>query len=343
MTIDRQELEAHGAALAFGIPVKSIDNIDSGLVNATYLVRDISGLGYIVQAINTNVFPDPSKIMENYALIVKTAGRHMIVPEPLKTAAGTYLYTDGNSVWRCLTYITDSYSPTVLKNEQEAYVMARCFGRYSFLLSEEKPDLHTILPSFHDLSYRRSQLYDAIKVAGQERLHDAKKWLDRLNNYNHLFEKFGIIKSRTERFPVRYMHHDCKVSNILFHQKTHDVLCPIDFDTTQKGFFFSDLGDMMRTVLPNEGENHVALNELDIRNTYYEALMEGYLDSTAGLWTKEEREAMKWSGPMLLLIQGIRFLTDYLNNDVYYKTNYPEHNLNRAANQLTLLAILDRK
>jgi thiamine kinase-like enzyme len=137
------------------------------------------------------------------------------------------------------------------------------------------------------------------------------------------------------------MHHDCKIGNILFDRTTHEVICPIDLDTIMPGKYFSDLGDMIRTMACTEGEESRKWETIDIRKDFYESIVNGYLSAMGNVFTAEEKEHIHKSGLMMIFMQALRFITDFLEGDKYYKTSYPEQNLNRALNQLILLEKLE--
>ena len=136
-------------------------------------------------------------------------------------------------------------------------------------------------------------------------------------------------------------HPDCKISNILFNKLTNEVICPVDMDTTMPGKFFSDIGDMIRTMTCSVDENSTEWEFIKVRPSFYEAIMEGYLLGAGEIFTSEEKKNMHYSGLILTYMQSIRFVTDFINGDIYYRINYPEQNLNRALNQLILLERLE--
>ncbi|HEY4877277.1 MAG TPA: phosphotransferase, partial [Puia sp.] len=138
-------------------------------------------------------------------------------------------------------------------------------------------------------------------------------------------------------YPNRVMHHDCKITNILFDKKTEQVICPVDMDTVMPGKFFSDLGDMIRTMICTVDENSSDWEVIEIRPTFYKAILEGYLKGIGNIFSAEEIKNIHYSGLILIYMQSMRFVTDFLQSDIYYKINYPEQNLNRALNQLILL------
>lgn len=142
-------------------------------------------------------------------------------------------------------------------------------------------------------------------------------------------------------FKNRIMHHDCKLSNVLFHTITNEAITPIDLDTLMGGYFFSDLGDMIRSMVSGKGESE-SLKEISIDGKIYEALVGGYLVGMGDAFTKKEHKHIHHSGLIMIYMQALRFLSDYLLGDVYYKTAYKKENLDRAQNQLKLLESLEQ-
>lgn len=149
------------------------------------------------------------------------------------------------------------------------------------------------------------------------------KELKERERYCHFFE---IITSSDE-FPQRVMHHDAKISNVLFHEKTGKVICPVDYDTVMPGYYFSDLGDMIRSMASAAEENQTA--EPVIRKAFYEAIVTGYTDVLGGILTASERKYIHAAGLLMIYMQSLRFLTDYLNGDIYYQVSHESENLKK--------------
>lgn len=137
------------------------------------------------------------------------------------------------------------------------------------------------------------------------------------------------------------MHHDAKISNVLFSNKTGKVVCLVDFDTVMPGYFFSDLGDMIRSMVCPEDETSTKFSNICIRKEFYEAIVTGYLDVIGKELTESEKKYIHYSGLLMIYMQSLRFLADYLNGDVYYQITYPDQNFDRAKNQLILLQRLE--
>ncbi|MGC4039158.1 MAG: phosphotransferase, partial [Chitinophagaceae bacterium] len=142
-------------------------------------------------------------------------------------------------------------------------------------------------------------------------------------------------------FPIRVMHHDAKIANVLFDAKTGRVICAIDFDTTMPGYFFSDLGDMIRSMACSSDEHNTDFVNLHIRKDFYKAIVNGYLEVMNNYLTSEEKKYIHSAGLIMIYMQAVRFIADYLNNDTYYQISYAEQNFDRGLNQITLLKDLE--
>jgi Ser/Thr protein kinase RdoA (MazF antagonist) len=324
----------------FGIRLQKAEPITNGLINHTFKVTDTHGKAYLLQQINTSIFPEPDKVQENFVAVHGILSHRYAMPAIIPPAENELFVILDGACWRCFTFMENSYTPTGTLSEDLAYTTAKCFGEYTKVLSEARPKLHNILPRFHDLGLRAGQLLQAKAQATAQRLKLAAPWLSKLDAYNDLLKQYAYWIAHPQYFPQRILHHDAKASNILFDSGTHQLLCPIDLDTTQPGLFFSDLGDMIRSMVPNLEENDARFADLEARAGFLRAITEGYMDATHQLWTMQEREALPLSGKVLLYMQAIRFLADFLNNDAYYKTSYEQNNLDRAINQITVLHLL---
>jgi Ser/Thr protein kinase RdoA (MazF antagonist) len=156
--------------------------------------------------------------------------------------------------------------------------------------------------------------------------------------YKHFYEQ---IAESPDSFPLRVMHHDAKIANVLFSKKTGKVICPVDFDTVMPGYFFSDTGDMIRSMACSQDENSNDFDNLHIRADFYKAIIEGYLGIKNQFLTKEEKKNIHYTGLLMIYMQALRYMTDFLNGDIYYRITYPDQNLDRAKNQLNLLQRLE--
>lgn len=329
---------------AFNFPEPlEMEKLSTGLINHTYKTTFPDGQVFLLQSINTNVFNDPDRLQQNYVKIQQ----HFLeedsykLPGILGTRDGGLLYKGKNHVWRCFEYIKNTYSPMVSSTPEEAWLVASCFGNFSAKLSNLDPlKIQTVLPGFHDLALRFSQFTTALKGASQSRKSAADHLIGQALKHEYLVDFYIKVQASPKIFPLRILHHDCKIANILFRSEDNKIYSPIDLDTTQPGLFFSDIGDMVRSMVPNFPENHAQANELVIRGDFYEAIRDGYLESMHAYLSTEEMEQIDMTGKVIVYMQALRFLTDYLNQDIYYQISYPEQNLDRAANQFQLLQLL---
>ena len=329
---------------AFDFPEPlEMEKLSTGLINLTFKATFPSGAMYLLQNINTNVFNEPDKLQQNYQKVRMhlTAESGYPLPAIYPTKTGDLLYKGEQHVWRCFEYVKDTYSPTMSETAEQAWLVASCFGKFAAKLCQLDPkEISPVLPGFHDLSLRFKQFLQALETASEQRKRAAAQWITEALAHQDLVAFYDKLASHPERFPLHILHHDCKIANILFKNSDHQIYCPIDLDTTQPGLFISDIGDMIRSMVPNYPENHAAVHELAVRGDFYEALREGYLETTHSILSKAEIEHIDMSGKLLVYMQGLRFLTDYLNEDIYYQISYPDQNLDRAANQLQLLKLL---
>lgn len=338
---NRQDLQS--IAAGFGLPQAFVEPLGSGLIHYTYKA-EANGQAIVLQQINTKVFADPQALVQNYLVIYDHLRRQgeVQIPAPIPAVNGHWLLqdADGNS-WRATEYIANSYTPAATENAQSAFTTALCFGQFTRALSGvDKSQLEVVLANFHDLAYRYQQFEDVVASVQGLRLMRATHVIAELRQRKKLVDFYSSIKNNPE-YPVRLMHHDCKIGNILFDINTREVICPVDLDTIMPGKYFSDLGDMIRTMACTVDENSRAWEQIDIKPEFYNAIVEGYVQGIGNELTEAEREHIHMSGLLMTFMQTLRFLTDFLQGDIYYRVAEPEHNLNRALNQLILLEKLE--
>lgn len=328
----------------FDIPATKITPLSSGLINTTYKIVLENEQKFILQKVNTQIFKQPEKIasnVENIAKHLKSKHYTKEILEFIPTKAGHFFVeTPENtppSVYRLTPYFEQTQTFLQVENIDLAEKAATAFGEYALYLSDfpiEK--IETILPNFHNLDFRIAQFrsvllkenIDEIRLKNSENL---------LKISEHYINEFSVSLD----LPLRICHNDTKISNILFRNNT--PLSIIDLDTLQAGHLCADFGDMMRTYTPNFDENEKDTAKIEMRMPYFEAIAKGFVRTLTPILTKEEKETLVFGGKMLIFEQALRFLTDYLDNDTYYKTDYPEHNLVRAKNQLALLKSIDNQ
>jgi Phosphotransferase enzyme family len=317
--------------------------LTSGHINKTVeatLSYPTHEMHYILQRINTDIFPKPQDIMENIETVAKhleakNYPRPVLKCMPLLENNGFLVENGSNTeggTWRVVYAIENSFSILTVDNLEQAYDAAFAFGEYGRYLSDlDVSKIHTIIPRFHDADLRIEQFKTALKGNSKAiRLEKAKNDLTFIQTYIPFFENKKLD------IPLRVTHNDTKISNILFDKTTQKPSCIIDLDTLQPSTILSDFGDMVRAYTPNMGEDDPNFKDLTMRFDFFKSMTAGFLDGLKDALTPNEKAALIFGAKRTIFVQALRFMSDYLNNDVYYKTHYDEHNLIRAQNQLAL-------
>lgn len=333
------------AAVQFGKGVPVASGLGNGLINRTYKVDFSESPSIVLQCINQTTFPQPENIINNYRLMQDYATTHkgIQIPALLPAKNGKYYWIDpGGNFWRATAFFNNAYASSIPGNADAVYTAAKSFAAFTQSLGGLQADkLEIIIPDFHNLAYRYHQFEEVVKTAEIKRLLKATHVISEIRDRTHLVDFYNAVHNNEGSYPTRIMHHDCKISNILFDNATHAVICPVDLDTVMPGKYFSDIGDMVRTMACTEEENSTAWELIDVKPDYYNAIVNGYMEGMGADLTAAEKQHIHQPGLLLTYMQCIRFVTDFLNNDIYYKTIYPEQNLNRALNQLILLEKLE--
>jgi len=312
---------------------------DKGLINQTFVVSvgKINTKQFILQSINTAIFPLYKKGLENIILVKKELLKTNFFysfPTPIQDK---YICID-DVVWRMFPFIEGSVCYEKVKDKEQAFEAAKCLGNfYTSLVNFNAEQLHITLPNFHNAAFRFKELQEAIKTASTNRLNKAKAIITAINKGQHVLRKFDKLNAE---LPKRAVHFDAKISNFLFDNKTGKAKAIIDLDTLMPGTVLSDIGDMIRTYSNVLGEETQAKDLVKADAEIIEHIIAGFLSACRNILNDEEKDNLAFSGKALSLIQCIRFLTDFLNNDSYFKTTYPEQNLVRAQNQWALYCSL---
>ncbi|MET1055622.1 MAG: aminoglycoside phosphotransferase family protein [Pedobacter sp.] len=309
-----------------------------GLINYTWSV--ITGSDrYILQQVNQNVFKHPFDIDHNISLLkdyLDTEYPDYLFVAPVKDLTGNSLIHTEEGYFRMFRFVANSHSFNVAEHKDEAFEAAQQFGKFSRLLNNfEVQHLRATLPDFHNLSLRYHQFLYACEHASAERKDKSSELIAYLLANKDIVETFERITDRKE-IPLRVIHHDTKISNVLFDAQNKGI-CVIDLDTVMPGYFISDIGDMIRTYVCPVSEEETDMSKIEIRKDYFKAIYDGYMLEMGTTLTALEKSYFIYAGKFLIYMQALRFLADYLQNDVYYGSGYEGHNLNRAENQLTLL------
>ncbi len=342
-----QEGTIQKAAAQFGYGEPVISTLTEGLIHQTFRVGftgSNASAPIVLQRINLATFKQPENIIGNYRLIHQWIDQHhdVRIAPLIPTHSGKWFWTDGEgNFWRAIMFVSNAYTKSSPDSPAEAGKTAHCFAAFTRALAGiDANQLAVIIPGFHDLALRYEQFEQAISKATIQRLLKSTHVIAELRQRKNLVDLYQSFCSQPE-FVTRLMHHDCKMSNVLLDITTQEVVCPVDLDTVMPGLFFSDLGDMIRSMAGTTDENSTRWEDIAIRKDYYEAIVNGYLAGIDNSLTNAEKKHIHYSGILMLFMQCLRFTTDFLNNDIYYQTSYPEQNLNRALNQLIMLEKLE--
>ncbi len=323
----------------------SIIPLTQGLINSTWKICGKEH-AYILQKINHTIFKRPEDIAQNIDIIsayLKTHHPGYLFVSPLQTADGkSLIYKEGDGYYRAFPFVAGSHSKDVVKTPAQAFEAAKQFGRFTKLLAGlNVSSIKITIPSFHDLGLRYSQFLTALNNGNKERILQSATLIDQLKQWSFIKDQFEEIKNNPA-FKLRVTHNDTKISNVLF-DEADKGLCVIDLDTVMPGYFISDLGDMIRTYVCPVSEEEADFSKIEIRDEFYKAVVLGYYEEMKAVLTETEKDHFFYAGPFLIYMQALRFITDHLNNDVYYGARYAGQNFVRAGNQVTLLQRLFEK
>ncbi len=322
-----------------------VESLVSGLINKTWKIT-CEDKAYILQRVNDHVFKQPSKIAENIRMIdeyLKENSEDYLFVSPIKNLAQEEMVHDQEEgYFRLFPFIQGSHTINVVSSTDQAYEAAFQFGKFTRLLSGfDASKLHTTIPDFHNLSLRYKQYEDSLKHGNMSRVKIAKPLIDDLMAFTHLLTSYEKILVNPD-VKKRVMHHDTKISNVLFDDHGKGIAI-IDLDTVMPGYFISDVGDMMRTYLSPANEEEKDFSKIEIRDDFFRAIVHGYILSMGKELSEAENDLILYAGQFIIYMQAIRFLADYCNNDSYYEVKYEDNNLVRAGNQICLLKQLEEK
>lgn len=310
-----------------------------GLINNTWKINTANG-DFILQQINTDIFSAPEKIIDNMVhlqkFLSKSAPEYLFVG-PAKTSSGQSILYTGGFAFRIFPFVQNSLTINKVEHPKQAYQAAKQFGKFTAMLTDfDTSILNISIQDFHNLSLRVSQYLKVVELADESRLSLATAAIAEIDKHMNIAERYKSILDQ-DILKVRTFHHDTKISNVLLHEDTGMGMCVIDLDTVMPGFFISDVGDMMRTYLSPVTEEETDFELIDVRLAIFEAVYSGYMSEMGYVLTPEEHQLFIYSGQFMIFMQALRFLTDFLDGDIYYGAAYPNHNLNRALNQIHLL------
>ena len=323
----------------FDINKCTIKPFGNGLINQTWIIS-LEERKYILQKINTLIFKSPHLIAKNIheinAFLKEKFPEYLFVNPitSLQNEEMTFIPNDG--YYRIFPFVEGSVTFTFLNDTNLAFEAAKQFGKLTHVLSTFDIDkLEITLPDFHNLNLRYQQFETSLKEGNVERIKACKPVIDSIKAHKNIVTIFDEIQTN-KNFKIRVNHNDTKISNVLFSTDSK-ALCVIDLDTIMPGYFISDVGDMLRTYLSPVSEEENNLSKIEIREEYFEAIMQGYFSEMNDELSVEEKKYFVYAGIFMIYMQALRFLTDHINNDIYYGAKYEGHNLNRCNNQMELL------
>ncbi len=328
----------------------------SGHINDTRLVVTAEGdkeVWYILQKINKNVFKDPEQLMDNYCKVTEYLGniiknnggdpmRETLNVIKTKDGKNFYLTEDGE-YWRMLVFVVDSVSYDRVERPEQFYHCAVAFGNFQYLLRNYPADTLTeTIVNFHNTEDRYRQLMEAVKEDKCSRLssvsEDVRFATDR-KEFASMFER----AHKEGKLPLKVTHNDTKLNNILFDKKTDRPLCIIDLDTIMPGYAVNDFGDSIRFGATTAAEDEADLSKVNFDISLYELYVKGFIEGAKGGLTEGEIELLPYAAMMMTFECGMRFLTDHLNGDTYFRTSRANQNLDRARNQFKLVSDMESR
>lgn len=326
-----------------------VSRIGSGHINDTYLLKtsDGSHSGYVIQRINHHIFKNVEGLMNNIKIVTehidaiyKSIGENDADKKVLKfyrTEVGKYYYLDdAGNYWRCCDFISDTVSFNLVTDLSVAFKGGALFGKFQNQISTLDPGLLVeTIPRFHDLEWRWANFQDAVERDAVNRLVSVKKDIEfAYKRYPELVVLTRDVSSG--KLPMRITHNDTKFNNLLF-SKDGEALCVIDLDTVMPGTVLHDFGDAIRSACNTASEDEADLSKIGFNLQIFEAYTRGYLSEASHFLTKYEIDNLVLSCRFMTFIMGLRFLTDYLDGDKYYKIDHPLHNIHRCRAQFKLI------
>lgn len=328
----------------FRLPYDDIQHslLGEGLINDTYLISSGQACNkekFVLQKINKIVFKEPDKVMSNLIKInehLEKKGSDCL--QLIETNNGSLFVIDDNyDYWRITRYLENTRTLFEADDPVIAYEAAKSYGKFLNDIHDLNiSEIFETIPGFHNYANRISQLNESIGADNYNRLKlclEEKEVILEKQKYIFLFYNLKL--------PIRVIHSDTKITNILFDSNSSRGKLVIDLDISMPGSVLYDFGDMVRSFTNTLQEDDPDLSSVDVKLDIFEQLTRGFLESTKPFIDDKESSNLLLGAKLVVLIQAIRNLTDYLQGDVYYKTNYEEHNLHRAQNQLKLLEMLE--
>ena len=328
----------------------------SGHINDTFKVEfGMAGrpVHYLLQRINHTIFKDPPAMMENILRVtnhlrmkLKQGGcadvtRHSMCVVMARDGKTCYHDPNGNW-WRMYLFVEGARTHDRIQDVKQAFEVARAYARFQMMLADlPPPRLHDTIPNFHNTPMRLAALRDVIQRDPCNRGKDVAEQIDFVEQRASLCGRLLDRQARGE-IPERITHNDTKLNNVMLDEKTNEGVCVVDLDTVMPGLVLYDFGDMVRSATAAALEDEHDMSKVGMRIDMFEALARGYL-SEATFLNAAEREELVFSARLITLMIGMRFLTDYLQGDTYFKIKRPQHNYDRCRGQFKMVQCMEQQ
>ncbi|MBR6391830.1 MAG: aminoglycoside phosphotransferase family protein [Eubacterium sp.] len=325
----------------------------SGHINRTF-IAEYTDNRYVVQKINTTVFKNPDELMQNvfavtdYLREVIEANGGDSERETLhfiKTLDGdNYFKTPDGECWRAYVFVKDSVCYDSADTPELFGKSGAAFGRFQKMLADfPAKTLHETIPNFHNTPWRfENEFLPSLFAADDALLTECEDDIEFVTSRRSDMEVFTVLQE-SGALPLRVTHNDTKLNNVMFDKKTGECVCVIDLDTVMPGLALYDFGDSIRFGASTAAEDESNLEKVSLDLDYFRAYAEGYLSEAGETLSYREKKQLAYSAKLITLECGMRFLTDYLNGNIYFKTDYGKQNLVRARNQFKLVLDIESK
>lgn len=339
-----------------GVPL-SAERYGSGHINDTFLVhlqkKDGTEGRVILQRMNTSIFKEPERLMENILnvtsflrdKIIQNGGdpdRETLNVVPTKGGKAYFVDSEGK-YWRCYIFIEDATGYDKVEDPEDFYQSAVSFGRFQQLLDDYPAEtLHETIKGFHDTKARFEVFKKAVADDVCGRVASVKDEIDFYLSREDVANVFGDLLAKGE-LPLRVTHNDTKLNNIMIDNQTHKGICVIDLDTVMPGLAMNDFGDSIRFGASTAAEDEADLDKVWCDMELFELYAKGFIEGCGGKLTDKEIELLPMGAKVMTYECGMRFLTDYLQGDVYFKTHREGHNLDRTRTQMKLVQDMEIK
>ncbi len=325
----------------FSVPQKvyNFKSINIGLINYTYVVFELNKPKYILQRINTSVFKNVKGLMHNYNNVIKLLNSNSHSEFKIyNTNDNTSFYTLNDDCWRLISFVKNSISYNTTSEEKIAFEAGKLVGNFHALLQNENPnDYIETIPQFHNLQLRLHEFKQAYKKASFNKIDVTKSEVDFVQKTAPF-----LTQLNNASLPIRICHNDTKLNNMLFSKDSNKGLYLIDLDTVMPGYFYYDFGDAIRTLVNSAKEDEKDLEKITFNTIMFEQFIKGLKISDLKI-TTPEIASLQYGAVYMPFIHGLRALTDYLNNNVYYQVSYENQNLDRCKSLFKLAKLAKEK